>query len=83
MMTHDNIEAASRSIITYLQGRSDDIVLNVLPLAFDYGLYQLLMTFRLGATLVLEKSFAFLRPCLISCAASVLPASRWFRPWLR
>lgn len=59
MMTHDNIEAASRSIITYLEGRSDDIVLNVLPLAFDYGLYQLLMTFRLGATLVLEKSFAF------------------------
>jgi long-chain acyl-CoA synthetase len=59
MMTHDNIEAASRSIITYLEGRSDDVVLNVLPLAFDYGLYQLLMTFRLGATLVLEKSFAF------------------------
>jgi long-chain acyl-CoA synthetase len=59
MMTHDNIEAASRSIITYLEGRSDDIVLNVLPLAFDYGFYQLLMTFRLGATLVLEKSFAF------------------------
>lgn len=59
MMTHRNIEAASRSIITYLQGSADDIVLNVLPLAFDYGLYQLLMSVRLGATLVLQKSFAF------------------------
>lgn len=59
MMAHRNIEAASRSIITYLQGSADDVVLNVLPLAFDYGLYQLLMSVRLGATLVLEKSFAF------------------------
>ena len=31
----------------------------MLPLAFDYGLYQLLMTVRLGATLVLERSFVF------------------------
>jgi len=59
MMTHRNIDAASESITTYLRNTPDDIILNVLPLAFDYGLYQLLMTTRLGATLVLEKSFAF------------------------
>jgi long-chain acyl-CoA synthetase len=59
MMTHANIEAASGSIISYLENRPDDVILNVLPLAFDYGLYQLLMSVRLGATLVLEKSFAF------------------------
>jgi long-chain acyl-CoA synthetase len=59
MMTHANIEAASASIISYLGNRSDDVILNVLPLAFDYGLYQLLMSVRLGATLVLERSFAF------------------------
>ncbi len=59
MMTHRNIDAASDSITTYLENTSDDIILNVAPLAFDYGLYQLLMTVRLGATLVLEKSFAF------------------------
>lgn len=59
MMTHQNIDAASASITTYLRNSPDDIILNVLPLAFDYGLYQLLMTIRLGATLVLEKSFAF------------------------
>ncbi|MBP1887962.1 class I adenylate-forming enzyme family protein [Sinorhizobium mexicanum] len=59
MMTHRNIDAASESITTYLRNTPDDVILNVLPLAFDYGLYQLLMAVRLGATLVLEKSFAF------------------------
>ena len=59
MMTHRNIDAASESITTYLENTADDIILNVAPLAFDYGLYQLLMAVRMGATLVLEKSFAF------------------------
>jgi long-chain acyl-CoA synthetase len=31
----------------------------LLPLAFDYGLYQLLMSVRLGSTIVLERSFAY------------------------
>jgi long-chain acyl-CoA synthetase len=57
MMTHRNIEAAATSITTYLQNGPDDIILNALPLAFDYGLYQLLMAIKIGATLVLEKSF--------------------------
>ena len=61
MMTHRNIDAAAESITTYLGNTPDDVILNVLPLAFDYGLYQLLMAVRLGATLVLEKSFAFPR----------------------
>jgi long-chain acyl-CoA synthetase len=59
MMTHRNIDAAAESITTYLGNTADDVILNVLPLAFDYGLYQLLMAMRLGATLVLERSFAF------------------------
>jgi long-chain acyl-CoA synthetase len=59
MMTHRNIDAASDSITTYIDNTADDIILNVAPLAFDYGLYQLLMAVRMGATLVLEKSFAF------------------------
>ena len=59
MMTHRNIDAAANSITTYLENTPDDIILSVLPLAFDYGLYQLLMAMRLGATLVIEKSFAF------------------------
>ncbi|MEZ4590673.1 MAG: AMP-binding protein [Chloroflexota bacterium] len=59
MSAHSNVVFAASSIITYLQNRSDDIVLNVLPLSFDYGLYQLLMTFKFGGTLVLERSFAY------------------------
>ncbi|MBA1157021.1 class I adenylate-forming enzyme family protein [Microvirga mediterraneensis] len=59
MMTHRNMEAAATSISTYIQNVSSDIILNVLPIAFDYGLYQLIMSIKLGATLVLEKSFAF------------------------
>jgi long-chain acyl-CoA synthetase len=59
MMTHQNVVFAASSITTYLENNSDDVVLSVLPLAFDYGLYQLLMSCKVGATLVLEKSFAF------------------------
>ena len=59
MSGHDNVVFAASSIIIYLENRTDDIVLNVLPLSFDYGLYQLLMTFKFGGTLVLEKSFTF------------------------
>jgi amino acid adenylation domain-containing protein len=58
-MTHANIVAAATSITTYLESAADDIVLSVLPLAFDYGLYQALMCAKVGATLILEKSFAF------------------------
>ena len=58
-MTHANIVAAAGSITTYLESSADDIVLSVLPLAFDYGLYQALMCAKVGATLILEKSFAF------------------------
>ena len=59
MSTHDNMTFAAKAIITYLENRPDDIVINVLPLSFDYGLYQLLMVFGFGGTLVLERSFAY------------------------
>lgn len=59
MLTHLNMVSAATSITTYLENRADDIILNVLPLSFDYGLYQAIMTFRIGGTLVLEKSFAY------------------------
>jgi len=59
MSTHANMVFAASSIIQYLENNPDDIVINVLPLSFDYGLYQLLMVFKFGGTLVLERSFAF------------------------
>jgi len=64
MLTHQNMVFAAGSITEYLRLGSDERILNVLPLAFDYGLYQLLMTVYLGATLVLERSFAFPVPVL-------------------
>ncbi len=59
MSDHSNVVFVSASIMEYLRNVESDIVLSVLPLSFDYGLYQLLMTFRFGGTLVLENSFAF------------------------
>lgn len=59
MSTHANMVAAGRSIIRYLKLNTQEIILNVLPLSFDYGLYQLLMAFMVGATLVLENSFLY------------------------
>lgn len=59
MLTHRNMLTASASITSYLGMREDDVVLGVLPLAFDYGLYQMIMSFEVGARLVLERSFAY------------------------
>jgi amino acid adenylation domain-containing protein len=60
MQTHQAMVFAAGSLIEYLRLTRDDRILCVLPLSFDYGLYQLLMTVALGACLVLERSFAFL-----------------------
>lgn len=59
MLTHLNIVSAATSITTYLENTPDDVILNVLPLSFDYGLYQVLMAFKIGGTVVLERSFTY------------------------
>ncbi len=59
MSDHSNVAFAAASIIEYLGNTESDVVINLLPLSFDYGLYQLLMTFKFGGTLVLERSFAY------------------------
>ena len=59
MMTHQSMAFAVASLVDYLRLDAEDVIINVLPLAFDYGLYQLLMTVSLGATLVLESSFTY------------------------
>jgi long-chain acyl-CoA synthetase len=59
VLTHLNIVSAATSITTYLENTPDDVILNVLPLAFDYGLYQVLMGFKVGGTVVLERSFTY------------------------
>jgi len=59
MQTHQAMVFTLGSLIEYLRLDGDDRILCALPLAFDYGLYQLLMAMSLGATLVLERSFAY------------------------
>lgn len=59
MQTHRSMVFATWSLIEYLRLSGDDRILLVLPLAFDYGLYQLLMSMTIGATLVVERSFVY------------------------
>jgi len=59
MQTHQAMVFAAWSLIEYLRLSEADRILLVLPLAFDYGLYQLFMAMKLGATLIVERSFTF------------------------
>lgn len=59
MLTHQNMISASTSISTYLRNVEDDVILSVLPLSFDYGLYQIIMAAQFGGTVILEKSFTY------------------------
>ncbi len=59
MLSHLNMVSAAHSITTYLENTGDDIIINMLPLSFDYGLYQILTGFKIGGTVVLEKSFTY------------------------
>lgn len=58
-MTHLNMVSAATSITQYLGNTGDDIVLDTLPLAFDYGLYQVLMAFMFSGTVILETGFIY------------------------
>ncbi len=59
MLTHRNMLTAAASITTYLENTAEDVILSALPLSFDYGLYQVIMATRVGARVVLERSFAY------------------------
>jgi len=59
MMTHQSMVFTSWSLIEYLRLSDEDRILLLLPLAFDYGLYQLLMAITVGGTLIVEQSFIF------------------------
>ncbi|HSW69748.1 MAG TPA: class I adenylate-forming enzyme family protein [Gammaproteobacteria bacterium] len=59
MLTHRNMLTASISINTYLKLQAEDVLISALPLSFDYGLYQMILTILNGASLVLEKDFTW------------------------
>jgi long-chain acyl-CoA synthetase len=59
MLSHLNMRSAARSVSSYLELQPTDRIACALPLAFDYGLYQVLMAARVGASVLLSRSFAF------------------------
>lgn len=76
MLTHRNMLTAATSVASYLGYCEQDVICNALPLSFDYGLYQMIMGFRQGARLVLERSFIYPAQVLHRIkeeAATVLP----------
>jgi amino acid adenylation domain-containing protein len=68
MCTHHNMISAARSIIEYIGNEPDDVILDALPLSFDYGLYQVIMAMMFGGTVVLEPSFIYLHNILTRIA---------------
>jgi amino acid adenylation domain-containing protein len=59
MVSHANMLSATRMVNAYLHNTVNDIILNVLPLAHGYGLYQVFLAFDVGARVVLESGFGF------------------------
>src|SRR5665648_186294 len=60
MMTHQSMVFTSWSLLEYLRLTEEERIMLVLPLAFDYGLYQLIMSITIGGTLIIEHSCNFL-----------------------
>lgn len=69
MLSHRNMLTAAESISTYLGLHEDDVILCASPLSFDYGLYQILMGFKVGASVILERAFAYPAKVLETMAA--------------
>lgn len=76
MLTQRNMLSAADSVATYLQLTASDRVFCTIPMSFDYGLYQAIMTAKVGATLIIEKDFSrplFALKQLVQHRATVLP----------
>lgn len=56
VLSHRNVCSAIESIQSYLKLHYRDIILSVLPLHFDYGLYQVFLSVHNAATLILHKN---------------------------
>lgn len=69
MLTHRNMLTAANSIASYLGNNESDVILGALPMAFTYGIYQLITACAVGARLVIERSFAFPAQVLNTIAA--------------
>ncbi|ACV25568.1 acyl-CoA ligase (AMP-forming), exosortase A system-associated [Kangiella koreensis] len=54
-LSHRNLIAGAQSVSQYLHNNSEDKILAVLPLSFDYGLSQITTGLLIGATVVLME----------------------------
>jgi acyl-CoA ligase (AMP-forming) (exosortase A-associated) len=53
VLSHRNMVAGAKSVASYLENRSTDVLLAALPLSFDAGFSQLTTAFHVGASVVL------------------------------
>jgi long-chain acyl-CoA synthetase len=60
MLSHKNIIANTASIVSYLELKSEDRVMVVMPFFYCYGLSLLHTHLRVGGSVVLNNSFIFL-----------------------
>ncbi|PAE18288.1 class I adenylate-forming enzyme family protein [Robertmurraya siralis] len=58
--THRNIIFSTNAINRYLKHSPRDKIFSILPLCFDYGLYQLFISISSGATLYLEEATIYI-----------------------
>ena len=58
---HRAVLFAAAAIAERLRYRDDDVILTAIPLAFDYGLYQIFLALLAGAQLVLTKPAGHVR----------------------
>ncbi|MEX0666243.1 MAG: AMP-binding protein [Acidimicrobiia bacterium] len=61
MLTHRTMRNNAWAISTYLANVPDDVVVCALPMAFSYGLFQVLAGARVGYAVLIERSFAYPR----------------------
>jgi acyl-CoA ligase (AMP-forming) (exosortase A-associated) len=57
VLSQRNMLVGASSVASYLNNSSDDVILALLPLSFDYGLSQLTTAFLSGASVVLLDFF--------------------------
>lgn len=55
MLTHFNILSGARSVVSYLHQTDQDRVLGLLPMSFDYGMNQIMASFLVGGSVVLQS----------------------------
>lgn len=67
MLSHANLWLGAVSVASYLGLESDDVVMAVLPLSFDYGQNQLLCAWRAGASAV-PLDYLTARDVIKACA---------------